>query len=224
MFSFMQNVYMEQSLTFAAHVEAEFVGHARRKSRGVKQGPFLVLWKTTMPSVLIEIGFISNAEEERYLNSERGQNEIAEAILNALSRYKAQWEKSQLNTTSGAPPLAANSRPSSSSSNNNKPSTTSKPAAGNAKNSPTIEPNRGQQKNRATYHIQIFSTSKLFKANAPEFKGLKNISYYKVGDSYRYYVGSAASAKDAMPLLKEIKKKFYDAFIVKLRNGRPERQ
>ena len=69
MFSFMQNTNMEQSLIFAAYVEEEFARHAKRKSRGVKQGPFLVLWKTTMPSVLIEIGFISNAEEEKYIAS-----------------------------------------------------------------------------------------------------------------------------------------------------------
>ncbi|MDR1416787.1 MAG: N-acetylmuramoyl-L-alanine amidase [Prevotellaceae bacterium] len=208
LFSFMQNVHMEQSLTFASYVEAEFADHAMRKSRGVKQGPFLVLWKTTMPSVLVEIGFISNLEEEKYIASERGQNEIAEAILNALSRYKAQWEKAR--NANGEAPSAAT------------PGSTDG-YAGGSKNMPTALPSSKGQQHRATYHVQIFSTSKRLKANAPEFKGLKNVSCYQVGSSYRYYTGSASSVNELMPLLKETRKKFRDAFIVKLRNGKPER-
>ncbi|MDR3366223.1 MAG: N-acetylmuramoyl-L-alanine amidase [Prevotellaceae bacterium] len=204
MFSFMQNTNMEQSLVFAAYVEDELAGHAKRKSRGVKQGPFLVLWKSTMPSVLIEIGFISNAEEEKYIASDRGQTEIAEAILNALSRYKAHWERGRLampqtSASNGAGSRAENPR--------------SKPATAIPKASP---------QHQATYHVQIFSTSKRLKANAPEFKGLKNVSSYRHNGTYRYYIGSAGSAKAIMPLLKETKKKFHDAFIVKLKDGKAD--
>ncbi|MDR0711487.1 MAG: N-acetylmuramoyl-L-alanine amidase [Prevotellaceae bacterium] len=206
MFSFMQNTNMEQSLVFAAYVENEFAAHAKRKSRGVKQGPFLVLWKTTMPSVLIEIGFISNSEEEKYIASDRGQNEIAEAILRALSRYKAHWEKGravgQRNTTDGG----------DSGISSNPQSQRSKPEA---------FPSRTPSKSQATYHVQIFSTSKLLKANASEFKGLKDVSYYQQNGTYRYYIGSAGSAKELTALLKKTRKKFHDAFIVKLRNGKP---
>jgi N-acetylmuramoyl-L-alanine amidase len=200
MFSFMQNANMEQSLVFAAYVEDELAGHAKRKSRGVKQGPFLVLWKTTMPSVLIEIGFISNAEEEKYIASDRGQTEIAEAILNALSRYKAHWDKGRL-----AMPLAA----ASNGANSRAETSRSKPA-------------KATPQHQATYHVQIFLISKRLKANAPEFKGLKNVSCCRHNNTYRYYIGSAESAKALMPLLKETKKKFRDAFIVKLRNGKAD--
>jgi N-acetylmuramoyl-L-alanine amidase len=206
-FSFMQNAHMEQSLTFASYVETEFAGHARRKSRGVKQGPFLVLWKTTMPSVLIEIGFISNLEEEKYITSERGQNEITEAILNALSRYKVQWEKARIAAKETSSTTADGSAASYAESS-------SKPAAA---------PDKKLQKDRITYHVQIFSTSKRLKSNAPEFKGLKNVTCYQAGGSYRYYTGSASNAKELTLLLKETRKKFRDAFIVKLKNGKPER-
>jgi N-acetylmuramoyl-L-alanine amidase len=201
MFSFMQNTNMEQSLIFAAYVENEFARHAGRKSRGVKQGPFLVLWKTTMPSVLIEIGFISNSEEEKYIASDRGQNEIAEAILNALSRYKEHWEKGKLAVQQAATGSAVSGAKRSAESLQSRPA-------------------KAPQKHQATYHIQILLTSKRLKPNAPEFKGLKNVSCYRYNDTYRYYVGSAGSAKELMPLLKEIRKKFRDAFIMKLRNGR----
>ncbi|MDR2814383.1 MAG: N-acetylmuramoyl-L-alanine amidase [Prevotellaceae bacterium] len=208
MFSFMQNTNMEQSLTFAAYVEDEFTKHAKRKSRGVKQGPFLVLWKTTMPSVLIEIGFISNTEEEKYITSDKGQTEIAEAILQALSRYKERWEKGGLAT-----PQADMGGSNANNTGHNNKSVKSKPA---------VAFSRTPQKPQATYHIQIFSTSTQLKANAQEFKGLKNVRCYGQNGTYRYCIGSADSAKELMPLLKEVRKKFHDAFIVKLRNGKAD--
>ena len=211
MFSFMQNTNMEQSLIFAAYVEEEFARHAKRKSRGVKQGPFLVLWKTTMPSVLIEIGFISNAEEEKYIASERGQTEIAESILRALSKYKAHLEKGKFAVQQAS--LSNLSR----SAGYNIESVRTRPDK-----APQKAPQRSPQRHQVTYHVQILSTSKRLKTTAPEFKGLKNVSSYRHNDSYRYYIGSAGSANELMPLLKDTKKKFRDAFIVKLKNGKVE--
>ncbi len=85
MFSMVQNVYLKQSLAFASKVEKNMIAHTKRKSRGVKQAGFLVLWKTTMPSVLIEIGFLSNKEEEKYLNSTEGKLAIAKSIFKAIT-------------------------------------------------------------------------------------------------------------------------------------------
>lgn len=93
MFSFLQNIYLEQSLEFASFVEHEFKNRALRKSRGVKQAGFLVLWKTTMPSVLIEAGFLTNPREERYLKSKEGQEYIASAIYRAFKNYKETIEE-----------------------------------------------------------------------------------------------------------------------------------
>ncbi|HSH52889.1 MAG TPA: N-acetylmuramoyl-L-alanine amidase [Bacteroidales bacterium] len=87
-FSFLQNTYLEQSLNYAAFVENEFENKALRKSRGVKQAGFLVLWQTTMPSVLIEAGFLTNPQEEKYLMSKEGQEYIASAIYRAFKNYK----------------------------------------------------------------------------------------------------------------------------------------
>lgn len=87
-FSLVQNTYLEQSLNFAAYVQDQFRERAKRVDRGVKQAGFLVLWYTTMPSVLVEIGFISNAAEEQYLLSDAGQDYIASAIFRAFRDYK----------------------------------------------------------------------------------------------------------------------------------------
>ena len=87
-----QSAFISSSLRFADHVEKKFRSVSDRDSRGVKQAGFLVLWRTTMPSVLIETGFLSTPEEEEYLNSEEGQDEVAESILQAFKVYKKQMD------------------------------------------------------------------------------------------------------------------------------------
>jgi N-acetylmuramoyl-L-alanine amidase len=86
-FSLYQNIFLEQSLRMATYIQNE-VKEKGRSPRGVKQAGFLVLYKTTMPSVLVETGFLSNSAEEKYLSSQKGQNEIALAVFNAFKSYK----------------------------------------------------------------------------------------------------------------------------------------
>lgn len=85
------SAYQEESQFLAGLVEREFVAQGRR-SRGVKQDNFQVLREASMPAVLIEVGFVSNAEEAQYLKSERGLDEVADAIFNAIKIYKAHYE------------------------------------------------------------------------------------------------------------------------------------
>jgi len=91
-FNLMQKTYTAQSIEFADLVQHQFKERARRHDRGVKQERFLVLWKTTMPSVLIETGFITNPAEQRYLMSEEGQEYLASAIYRAFKEYKRSIE------------------------------------------------------------------------------------------------------------------------------------
>jgi len=98
-FSLMQNTYLDQSLKFAALVQEELREHGKRIDRGVKQAGFLVLWRTTMPSVLIETGYVSSPVEEKYLHSEDGQDYLASSIFRAFRDYKRSVEsRSQLRT------------------------------------------------------------------------------------------------------------------------------
>lgn len=90
-FSFLQNAFLDQSLTLAAMVETEFKKN-NRTSRGVKQAPFMVLWRSKMPSIYIETGFISNKQERAYLTSEAGQAEMASAVAKSVEQYKKQVE------------------------------------------------------------------------------------------------------------------------------------
>lgn len=87
-----QHAFIASSINFAEKLERSFRYHANRKSNGVKQAGFIVLWKTTMPSVLIESGYLTNPDEEDYLRSEEGQEETAAAICRAFIQYKQEIE------------------------------------------------------------------------------------------------------------------------------------
>jgi N-acetylmuramoyl-L-alanine amidase len=92
LFSLTQSAYQESSLLFAKKVEEQFKLRAGRKSRGVKQAGFVVLWRTTMPSVLIEAGFLSDSSEEQFLSTNSGQELIASGIYRAFKEYKNEVE------------------------------------------------------------------------------------------------------------------------------------
>jgi N-acetylmuramoyl-L-alanine amidase len=92
LFTLTQSAYQESSLSFAKKVEAQFKDRIGRFSRGVKQAGFVVLWRTTMPSVLIEAGFLSNAAEEKFLMTENGQDLMASGIYRAFKEYKSEVE------------------------------------------------------------------------------------------------------------------------------------
>lgn len=92
LFSLTQSLYQSQSLDLAGKVQQQFAGKVGRHDRGVQQAGFLVLWKTAMPSILVELGFINNTQEERFLNSEKGQKQMALALYNAFAEYKREFE------------------------------------------------------------------------------------------------------------------------------------
>jgi len=92
LFSLAQSAYQESSLKFAEKIESQFKARVGRKSHGVKQAGFWVLWRTAMPSVLIEVGFLTNNKEEKFLSDANGQDLIASGIYRAFKDYKAQVE------------------------------------------------------------------------------------------------------------------------------------
>lgn len=96
MLNFFQSEYKNASLEFAEHIQNQLVKRVGRKDRGVQQAGFLVLYKTTMPSVLVEIGFISNPAEENFMASNDGQTYIASALFRAFRDYKNEYEKDNI--------------------------------------------------------------------------------------------------------------------------------
>ncbi|MBE9467625.1 MAG: N-acetylmuramoyl-L-alanine amidase [Bacteroidetes bacterium] len=194
-FSLMQNAYLEQSLSLASFVQGEIKNNAKRNDRGVKQAGFLVLWNTTMPSVLIETGFISNKKEEEYLISKKGENDIALCIYNALFEYiKSIKNKTAKELTNF---------------NFNK----------------TTETDRAEIKKDFTndkiyFKIQIFSSSKQIPLNSNDFKGYKSVEEHKISSTFKYTVGSNENLKKIKKMQQSVKLNFPDAFIVAFKNGK----
>jgi N-acetylmuramoyl-L-alanine amidase len=207
-FSLMQNLYFEQSINMAALVEDQFRERAQRKDRGVKQQGLLVLAQTSMPGILIETGFITNPEEEKYLMSEEGQNVISSAIFRAFRDYKKIIESKSS--------FALASR-------NNKQSDSVGSVVLKDSNSTDSFPVESAPiaadmlPAKVEFKVQIAASSKRIPSNSHTFKGLNGVTEYHVGDIYKYAVGSSSTFPEIISYSKQVKEKFPDAFIIAVR-------
>ncbi|MHC1704838.1 MAG: N-acetylmuramoyl-L-alanine amidase [Tenuifilaceae bacterium] len=195
-FTLMQNSFIEQSLSFANDVQTEFKQHAKRYNRGVKQAGFLVLWKASMPSVLIEVGYLSNAREEAYLTSEAGQNSIASAIYRAFDTYKKHIDNRSSFTT-----VAPIQKDTDSNTNVSASDTKS-----------TKEP--------IIFKVQITSSRKKIPTNSNYFKNLKDVDEITSDGIYKYVVGNEKSYQEIVDYCQQIRKLFPDAFIIATKGGK----
>ena len=183
MFEFMQSRFRDNSIDFASRVQDNFASLGRG-NRGVKEAPFLVLHSTTAPSVLVELGFISNAEEERFMNSERGQNQLARAISDAFDSFKRAYDLRTGNVVSGTAPAA-----------NNAVETAASAA-------------------QPVFKVQIFSSRTVLNRNDRNLRDLQNVSFSHENGWYRYSVGNASTLRQAQELRDSLQARFPGAFVV----------
>lgn len=209
MFEFMQSKFSDQSIEMAAYIQDEFI-ELKRYNRGVRQENFWVLHQTKMPSVLVELGFISNPDEEKYLLSDNGNRELANAIYKAFARYKHEFDRKNSVSIVDVEP-ATQPAPTK---------TTTKPAAPATKPAaPTlsveIEPGV-----KAVYKLQIFTTSQpITDPDDSRFKGLK-CDYYEENGTYKYTYGENTNLGIIQKTKAEISGKFPQAFIVAFYKGK----
>jgi N-acetylmuramoyl-L-alanine amidase len=199
-FSLLQNVYFDESINFAGMVQTQFRDRAKRIDRGVKQQGLLVLAQTSMPGVLIETGFISNPEEEKYLNSEDGQDYLASSIFRAFRDYKNEIE-------SKTGPHNIKVQPLTQAKN-----MTSKEAIPK-KDSLPISPNQ------IYFKVQITSGTNSIPLNSDIFKDLTNLEVFKLNDTYKYAAGSKTTYDAVVEYSKWVKTRYPDAFIIAVKNG-----
>lgn len=232
-FEFMQNKHMEQSISLASEVQKCFTV-AKRNNRGVRQAGFLVLRKTSMPSVLIELGYISNAAEERFMKTGEGQNKLASAIYNAFTKYKGEYDRKQgsLNgkTVVAAPLLEVEEK------ENIEQAITAPPGSEEyiLQKNKLKELNRSRQEdlsvpqktivkqnneNQIVYKIQILTSDKKLSPNSKLFKGYKNVDYFVEKGIYKYTYGETTSFNSIRKLRRQVAKNFKDAFIVAFKDG-----
>jgi len=201
-----QSAHLEQSLMFASKVQKEFTEKVGRYNRGVKQAGFLVLHQTAMPSVLIETGFISNKEEEKFLASEIGQDYMASAIYRAFKDYKVEIESKGIKNEVKETPVVDKAKP-----------TIENPQPKNPKKEKDKKP---EVELGVVFKIQIATSSVKTELKPENFNGLEGVSLYEAGGLYRYTYGNEKSMGDANNLQLQLKDKgFKDAFIVAFKDG-----
>lgn len=223
-FEFMQDKYMSQSVHLASLVQKQFRNTCRRVDRGVHQAGFLVLKASAMPSILIELGFISTPEEERYLNSEAGTNTLANGIFRAFLTYKREQEI-RLNGSSRTVLPEDTPQPEEKAKETAKttPETTPKPAGQNGKpaSRPTEKAAAAQTESSSlVFKVQVLTSVRPLAKNDKRLKGLKNVDYYKEGGLYKYTYGASSDYNKVLRTKRSITAKFKDAFIVAFKNGK----
>jgi N-acetylmuramoyl-L-alanine amidase len=201
-FEFMQNKHLEQSISFASEIQKAFAS-TKRVDRGVKQAGLLVLRKTSMPSVLVELGFMTNKDEEKYMRSAAGQNALATALYNAFVKYKKEYDKRTAGQNKAVVTPAVSSKQEVNEGTGKKETKST-----DAKNDPMV------------YRIQILISPKKLSTTDKCFKGYKNISYYQDGKMYKYTYFESANKEAADKKLKQVKKDFNGAFVVAFKNGK----
>lgn len=206
-FSLLQNVHQEQSIKYAAQVQGQFARGPISVNRGVKQGGLLVLWKTTMPAVLTELGFISNPKDCAVLVTKKGQEQFARGLFNAFVAYKKDFEKIRREEGSGRNVAAAE-----------KAAPVQKSAL-EAQKAPAQGPVAAPKGVDEFYAVQILSVGKVLGKNAYDLKGRKDTHYVKAGNLYKYYVGRYASRKEAAAALPGIRKSFPGAFVIHIKDN-----
>ena len=193
MLNFFQSEYKHSSLKLAENIQNQLVKRVGRRDRGVQQAGFLVLYKTAMPSVLVEIGFISNPEEEKFLISKDGQTYIASALFRAFRDYKAAYEKENESKET----VIENNGSFNKNDDNNK------------------------NNNKTVYKIQVESRSRKLSNPAQHYAKLDNVDFYEHNGQYKYTAGCFYSKKEADEYCKKVKASGYPgAFVVSFKNGK----
>lgn len=208
-FSMMQSKFLDQSLYFAQLVQNQLVGMANRSDRGVKQAGFLVLWRTAMPSVLVELGFISNAKDEQYMLTEAGQNELAEGIYRSFRAYKENYEmKNYVETLSNETTLL-------------KKDTTSKVTM-DISNAEAADKGEKESEGKSViiFRVQIAGSKGVPLTKSQKRSLGEDADELLVNGVYKYCIGSFNNLVDANVYLRKVKKRYRDAFVIALEDGK----
>ncbi|WP_338158833.1 N-acetylmuramoyl-L-alanine amidase [uncultured Phocaeicola sp.] len=217
-FEFLQDKNMAQSVNFAQLIQQQFRHKARRIDKGVHQAGFLVLRETSMPSVLIELGYITNPNEEAYLLSSNGSSMLAQSIYQAFVNYKANKKTSSPGVlTSSQPveveedivieePTAADTQPVQ--------------TAQTAQPKEISRSSKSNTSSKPVFKIQILTSDKVLPKNSRQFKGLSPVGRYKEKGIYKYTYGESTDYNKILRLKRsKVDAKFKDAFIIAFKDG-----
>lgn len=229
LFALYQNAYMESSLWFADRVQRQLTANTPISDRGVKQANFVVLLKSAMPSVLIEIGFISNQQEEAYLMSELGQYEIAASIFRAICEYKMHRDNVKMAVPSVSSLIPKNILDKQKQLEENqklaqiKDEERLKAELAAKKEAEEKAEARQQEKSgsETIYRVQFASMKSKLSTSDSRFAGLEDVWLYEFDGYWKYCAGLFATQKEASNYVQKVRSLGHkDAFVVVFHNGK----
>ncbi|MDB4028034.1 N-acetylmuramoyl-L-alanine amidase [Flavobacteriaceae bacterium] len=190
----MQEEYLDQSITLAGLIQSNIVNNLKRKDRSVRSAPFWVLHSSYMPSVLVELGFLTNKKEGPYVNSKKGRRELATQVANGILMYK---KNIALGTSNAQNPVITQDEVDA-----------------------AIKVSQEKIYDNVTFKVQLAAGSKKIATKAYNFKGLKNVAREKFGTLYKYFYGSTSNYTEIQLLKTFAQEKGYSsAYVVAFKDG-----
>lgn len=194
-FELIRNHDMELSAEIAQMVQVGMVKESKLTNRGVSSAGFLVLHRTVMPSILVELGFITNSKDENLIASKEGQKKLAKGIFEGFSKYYEIY---------GQKKEKSNDKPVVKTNESKKNNTT---------------PQKEVSKDKPVFKLQIFASSSKLAPGDKRFKGEK-AQYYTENGVYKYTIGESNSYEEIQQIKKNLSEKFKEAFVVAFLNGK----
>ena len=190
----MQEEYLDQSITLAGLIQSNIVTNLKRKDRSVRSAPFWVLHSSYMPSVLVELGFLTNKKEGPYVNSKKGRRELATQVANGILMYK---QNIALGTSNAQNPVITKDEVDA-----------------------AIKVSQEKIYDDIIFKVQLAAGSKKIATKAYNFKGLKNVAREKFGTLYKYFYGSTSNYTEIQLLKTFAQEKGYSsAYVVAFKDG-----
>lgn len=241
-FSLFQNMYLNNSLVFANAIQLNFKNKLKFLDRGVKQAGFLVLYKTAMPSVLVEVGFLSNSHDEKYINKPEGRESIVNSLYMSFVNYKNTIEgtsdvaaqtaplytydqiKTEIDTTkiikAPTPRIEIDSLTIKYIDNKSPKTQKKEPKIDSVgiykPNRPTSEENTPS----VVFRVQFLASPNVKDFNSKELALLDNVFEYKHGSAYKYTAGMFTTIKEAVVYQTKLQSMGYsDSFVVAFNNN-----
>ncbi|MFA6125666.1 MAG: N-acetylmuramoyl-L-alanine amidase [Bacteroidales bacterium] len=232
-FNNVQNNNLTQSLEIASAVQDQLRNRGQRKDIGVHQGNLVVLWGCAKPSVLVETGFISNAEEEEFLMTDNGQDIIAESVYMAFRQYKesidqkvnviAQVDEPVKNVKKTEEPVKSREEKVKNGEESVKSGGENVKRGEETVKSSVDEVKKGEEEvvntGEVEYRVQVLASVKKLAAGSSDFKGVKNLDELKIDGYYKYMTKPVKNYQDALDLKRKLGASFQGAFIVAFKNG-----
>ena len=216
MFEFMKDQYTDRSITCADFIQTKMINTSKRNDRGVRQAGFLVLRATAMPSVLVELGFISNKDEEKYLNNNENQVKLATAIFNGIKEYKHELDKKSGGSVNSEELKAEVTEPVEVTQPKKDLEAKEENKGELTKEKEEITPNSEYE---YEFFIQYLVSKNNYSADNAVFKGHAPTKVLNENNLYKYLIGPF-DVNTVFNKRNEITKNFPDAFIVAYKEGK----